>query len=206
MAYKEHRVKISAGQKRKLEKMARGGKKKQIVLQLKKGELDGDDVFLFTSSQFKKIQRAKQMKRGGIIKMSVCQIKANLRVEGGFLSMIAGLLSRFLPTIIKKVAPNLLGGLATGLVSGAVEKAVSGHGVFLQKDQHCYKVDAVEGNGLYLSPHPRLDGVYEDNNYKKSIRNGLFVLARNGRIFNGEGLLLGESSPFKNIPILGWIL
>jgi len=206
MIYQEHKVKISAVQKKKLERQARGGKQKQLILHLKKGDLDGDDVFLFTKRQLNKIEKAKRKKRGVIIKMSARQIKANMRVEGGFLSMLAGLLSSFLPTLVKKVAPSLLGGLATGLVSGAVEKAVSGHGIFLQKEGHWYKVDPVEGNGLYLSPHPHLDGVYENGGYKKNFSDGLYVRAKNGRIYNGKGLILGKNSPFKNIPLLGWIL
>ena len=50
--------------------------------------------------------------------------------------MLAGLLSRFLPAFITKVAPSLLVGVATGLVSAGVEKAVSGHGIFLRKKGH----------------------------------------------------------------------
>ena len=100
MIYQEHKVKISAVQKKKLERQARGGKQKQLILHLKKGDLDGDDVFLFTKSQLEKIDRAKQKKRGVIIKMSPRQIKANMRVEGGFLSVLAGLLSSFLPTLV----------------------------------------------------------------------------------------------------------
>ena len=35
--------------------------------------------------------------------------------------------------------------------------------------------------------------------------NGLYI-RRGSSICDGEGLLLGPSSPFKKIPILGWIL
>ena len=120
-----------------------------------------------------------------------------MRVEGGFLELLAGLASRLLPTLISKVAPALMGGLATGLVSAGVEKAIGGHGLFLHKKNRCYKVEPVEGDGLFLSPHPRLDGVYGE---------GLFVRTNDGSVYDGKGLLLGSKSPFKNIPVLGWIL
>jgi hypothetical protein len=185
-----------------LEKYGRG--KKQLVLHLKNNELSGDDVFLFTKQQVKKLNDAKRTgKRKINIVMSTRQVRANLRVEGGFLGMLAGLLSRFLPAFITKVAPSLLGGIATGLVSAGVEKAVSGHGIFLRKKGHVYKVEPVEGDGLYLSPHPHLDGTYENNKYAD--QDGLLVRDKDGTIYDGNGLLLGANSPFKNIPILGWI-
>ena len=112
-----------------------------------------------------------------------------MRAEGGFLGMLAGLASRFLP--------SLLGGLATGIISAGVEKAVKGHGIFLCKQGHRYRVEPVEGNGLYLSPHPELDGVDGD---------GLYLRSPDGSIQDGKGLLLGANSPFKNIPILGLLL
>ena len=67
----------------------------------------------------------------------------------GFLGMLASLAARILPT--------LLGGLATGLVSGAVEKAVSGSGLYLQKRGHgnnAARIQVVKGNGIYLTSHP----------------------------------------------------
>ncbi len=200
--YEKYKVKISDRERRRLEKYGRG--KKQLVLHLKNNELSGDDVFLFTKQQVKKLNDAKRTgKRKINIVMSTRQVRANLRVEGGFLGMLAGLLSRFLPAFITKVAPSLLGGIATGLVSAGVEKAVSGHGIFLRKKGHVYKVEPVEGDGLYLSPHPHLDGTYENNKYAE--QDGLLVRDKNGTIYDGNGLLLGKNSPFKNIPILGWI-
>ena len=55
------------------------------------------------------------------IKVSKKQVKANTEHHGGFLGTLLGLASKVLPT--------LLGGLATGLISGGIEKAVSGHRV-----------------------------------------------------------------------------
>ena len=61
---------------------------------------------------------------------------------------------------------------------------------------HCVKVDPVEGNGLYITPHSRLAVVSGDGLYLKC----------GASIYDGRGLLLGPHSPFKNIPILGWIV
>ena len=39
----------------------------------------------------------------------------------------------------------------------------------------------------------------------ESYGEGLY-LKKEGKVFDGQGLLLGENSPFKNIPILGLLL
>ena len=50
------------------------------------------------------------------------------------------------------------------------------------------------GNGPYLAPHPRfVEG------------DGMFLKHGND-ISDGAGLLMGKNSPFKNIPVLGWLL
>ena len=62
-----------------------------------------------------------------------------------------------LAILAARVLPTLLGGLATGLVSGAVEKVVSGSGIYLQKrgsGDNAARIQVVKGNGLYLTPHP----------------------------------------------------
>ena len=47
-----------------------------------------------------------------------------------------------------------------------------------------------ESDGLYLAPHPG---------------NGLF-LKHGEDISDGAGLVMGKNGPFKNIPVLGWLL
>ena len=52
----------------------------------------------------------------------------------------------------------------------------------------------MKGDGLYLAPHPRfVEG------------DGLF-LKHGEDISDGAGLLMGKNSPFKNIPVLEWLL
>ena len=146
---------------------------------------DGDDVIALTPGQLVKIERAMAAgKKVTTIRMSRKQVRANVKVEGGFLSTLLRLATKFLPT--------LLGGLATGLVSAGVEKAVKGgNGLYLGKKGHgTVQVDIVDGGGAILTPCE-----YEG-------RNGLYF-RHNGQVFEGKGLLLGENSPFKNVPILG---
>ena len=149
--------------------------------------------FLLTHSQLKRLERAKSMNKLTMnLKLSKKQVKANAEHRGGFLGALLGLASRFLPT--------LLGGLATGLISGGVEKAVSGRGVgdglYLYKSGQGAKIIPIRGGGVQLMPNKKLHGVCGD---------GLFV-KRGSQIYDGRGLLLGKNSPFKNIPILGLIL
>ena len=89
---------------------------------------------------------------------------------------------------------------ATGLLSGGINKAISGsgaavgNGLYLHKHDNCYRVQKCKGNGLYLAPHPRF--VEGDE---------LFLKHGNG-ISDGAGLLMGKNSTFKNIPVLRWLL
>ena len=79
------------------------------------------------------------------------------------------------------------------------EEEASGSGMskwYLQKNGKCYRVNFVEGNGLYLNPRRK----------RISMRGDGLYLKHGGEIYEGNGLLLEKNSPFKNIPILGWIL
>ena len=95
------------------------------------------------------------------------------KCPSGFLGVLAGLAAKALPAI--------LGGLDTGLVSGGVEKAISGHGIYLHpsgrqlsgvdglhlhKSGHCVKVEPIKGKGLQLTPR-KLVGVHGDGLYLK---------------------------------------
>ena len=68
--------------------------------------------------------------------------------------------------------------------------------MYLQKHGRCYGLHKCDGNGLKLTPRPLLPGIRG---------NGLYVRVGSS-IYDGQGLILGSKSPFKNIPILGWIL
>ena len=68
--------------------------------------------------------------------------------------------------------------------------------MYLQKDGRCFGLQRHGRKGINFTPRPLLAGVHG---------NGLYLRAGSS-IYNGEGLLLGPQSPFKKIPILGWIL
>ena len=201
--YTEHEVKISAGEKKRLEAKLRQGRErggltqKTLTIKTDNGGVGGDKVMLLlTRQQIARLQKARSP--ATIIKMRKRQILANMKVEGGFLGMLAGLAARALPT--------LLTGLASGVLSGVVENAITsnssrkktnGNGVYIQKGKHCYRADPVKGGGLFLSRaahrYPRhTDGIY--------VQDGPKVQR------TGKGILFGKNSPFRNIPILGWLL
>ena len=92
-----------------------------------------------------------------------------------------------------KALPTLLGGLATGVISSGVEKAIAGNGLFLgQRGMGTANIEGNE-NGIVLTP-------VQDEKI-----NGLY-LKHDGQIIQGKGLLFGPNSPFKDIPILGLLL
>ena len=152
--------------------------------------VDGDDLLLLTPGQIVKFKNAKNEGKKEIsLRFSRKQVKANLRHEGGFLGTLLSMAAKVLPT--------LLGGLATGVIGGLTEKAIKGSGLYLgKKGRGVSQIHLVEGGGLYLSPlfHPTEDDY-----------DGLYLKHEN-EVYKGAGLILGKDSPFKNIPILGWIL
>ena len=152
---------------------------------------EGDDTLLLTPGQLIKMRNAKnEGKKSIILRFSRKQVRANVQHEGGFLSTILAVASKVLPT--------LLTGLATGALSGLVEKAITkkGSGLYLSKrGRGVSEIHLVEGGGLYLSPpfFPKVD-----------YPHGLWMV--DGNRTYGAGLILGKDSPFRNIPLLGWLL
>ena len=76
---------------------------------------------------------------------------------------------------------------------------VDGDGIkmYLRKSGKCYNLKKTKDGGMHISSRPKLTSVYAD---------GLYLRRANSNIHRGEGLILGENSPFKNIPLLGLIL
>ena len=164
---------------------------KDKVMLIKINLQEGDDILLLTPGQIIKIRDAKiEGKQSIILRFSRKQVQANIKHEGGFLSAIM--------SVASKVLPTLLTGLASGLIGGLAEKAISksGNGLFLGKrGRGVSKIHLVEGGGLYLSPlfQP------EEEDYE-----GLWM--KDGDHTYGAGLILGKDSPFRDIPLLGWLL
>ncbi len=179
MVYEKYNVNIKKRQEDKLQAAVKT--KKAVSLRLSKNDLTGGHMLLLTKAQINNINKAKVQNKGVTLKLSGKQIEANMEVEGGFLGMLAALAARFLPT--------LLGGLATGAISGGIEKAISGSGIekdgfFLQKDGKCCE-GTFSGQGLYLNP----------SNYRAQYGDGLYLRA-GGQIYAGGSIL-------NKIPIIG---
>ena len=166
----------------------------KIRLKGKKG-VDNEHTLLLTRGQIDSINRVRSMgkRKFKTIRMSRNQIEKNISHQGGFLSFLAGLASKALPMLAK----GLAGGFMSGVADQVLGNKKSGDGLYLFKRGHCIKVEPVKGNGLYLTPH--------SSENHAGVGDGLY-LKRGDAVHNGEGLILWKNSPFKNVPILGWIL
>ena len=192
--YTDVYVNISDTQREKLKRAIDAGCA-TTTLNLKNTDLQGEHKLALTNSQANKLQKAIERGKRVTFRMSKKQLKHNLKVEGGFLGLLAGLAARALPMIAKTVLPALGVGALSGLASTGVSKAM-GSGLYLKKGGLISRVET-DGRGLYLSPY-KGKGL-------KSYGDGLY-LKQGGSIYDRKGLLLGPNSPFANIPILGAIL
>ena len=187
MSYIQYHMTVSAGQKEKLQNAV--NTKKAVSLRLSKDNLVGNDMFLLTQAQTKQIEKGKQQNKGVTLKLSGKQIQANVKAEGGFLGFLANLASKAVPFIAKTVLP----GVASGLISGSIEKAISGSGVekdgfFIQTDgKNCIE-GVYTGNGLFLNP----------SGYRAQYGNGLF-LNSGGNVYEGGSVL-------RQMPILSGLI
>ena len=127
--------------------------------------------------------------------MSSNQLKHNKKIEGGFRGLLAGLAARALPMVARTILPALGVGALSGLASSGVQEAM-GSGLYLEKGGLVSQVET-DGYGLYSKP-------YEGKGLQ-SYGDGLY-LKQGGKLYNGNGFLLGPNSPFANIRILGAIL
>jgi len=127
--------------------------------------------------------------------MSKTQVARNMKIKGGFLSLLAGLASRAIPFIAKTVLPALGVGALPSLASTGVHKLV-GDGLHIKKGGCVCELET-DGKRVLLEP--------ADGKSLRKLGNGLY-LRKEGKIYDRKGLLLGAQSPLKNIPILGMIL
>ena len=192
--YINAKVNISEGQKEKLQHAIKSNCP-TVSIRLGYEDPKGNDILAVTESQAKKLAKAYENKKGITIKMSLKQLKHNMKVEGGFLGLLAGLAARALPMLAKTVLPALGVGALSGLASTSEQKAM-GSGLYLKKGGLVKQVET-DGHGLYLKPY-KGKGL-------NSYGDGLY-LKQGGKLYDGKGLLLGPNSPFANIPILGAIL
>ena len=192
--YVKVKVNISEGQKRKLRNALQVGG--PVSIRLGHEDFDGDDVITLTNSQVNKIEKAYEGGKGVTIKMSNAQLAHNMKVEGGFLGLLARLAVRALPMLTKTVLPALGVGALTGLASSGVQKVMgtgttkkSGQGLYLKKGGCVCQVET-DGKGLYLSPA-------SGSGFSK-VGSGLY-LRRGGQLYDGSDL-------WSHIPIVGPLL
>ena len=170
--------------------------KKGVTLCFPKGGIRGDHVLLLTPAQINRLDKPQVQGKRIQIRLSAKHVARNVSYTGGFIGMLASLAARAIP-LVAHALPTILSGLTTGLLSGGINKVISGKGVgdglYLHKHDKCYRVQKMKGYGLYLAPRPRfIEG------------DGLF-LKHGEDISDGAGLLMWKNGPFKNIPVLGWL-
>ena len=112
MSYTNVSVNISENQQQKLKHAVDA--KSPVSIRLDYEDLCGSDVLALTNSQLNRMKKAFQNGKGITIKMSKRQVVHNMKTEGGFVSMLAGLAAKALPILAKTLLPTL----ATGTLSG----------------------------------------------------------------------------------------
>jgi len=147
-----------------------------LSLRLSHEDLVGNDVIAVTQSRLKKAHEAG---KGVTIKMSSTQVAHNMKVQGGFLPLLASLASQAIPFLTGTVLPAPRVGALSGLASTGVQKLV-GNGLYITKGGCVCEVET-DGRGLYLEPTTG-KGV-------SKLGDGLY-LKNEGKIYDGKRLFL----------------
>ena len=123
-SYQKFQVILSEGQKEKLRRYFQ--KKAPMTLRLSHNQLSGGrgDELLLTRTQINKIEKSKRDGTGTDIKISIAQMRK--QSGGNLFSALLPLARTALPQILKTVGLSA----STGAVSGGVEKAIKGEGLF----------------------------------------------------------------------------
>ena len=99
----------------------------------------GDHVLLLTPTQINRLDKAQVEGRRAHLRMSGRQVAKNISYTGGFLGMLESLAARAVP-LAARALPTNLKGLTTGLLSGGINKAISGDELYLHKHDKSYRV------------------------------------------------------------------
>ena len=138
-------MRISEGQKDKLKK-AFECNCESITIRFKFLDLHGEDVIALTKSQLDRLVKAYEEKKGMTIRMAKTQLAHNMKIEGGFLPALAGLILFLTGTVL----PALGVGALSGLASTAVQKLI-GNGLYLKGGDSLCRIET-DGEGMYLGP------------------------------------------------------
>ena len=97
--YTSAKMRISEGQKDKLKK-AFESNCESITIRLTFSDLHGEDAIAITKSQLDRLMQAYEAKKGMIIKTSKTQLAYNMKIDGGFLLGLAGLIPFLTRTVL----------------------------------------------------------------------------------------------------------
>ena len=115
ISYTNDKVRISEGQKDKLKK-AFECNCESITIRLMFTDLHSEHIIAITKSQLDRLVKAYEAKQGMTIKMSRTQLAYNMKIEGGFLPMLAGLIPFLTGTVLPALGVESLSGLASTCV------------------------------------------------------------------------------------------
>ena len=163
MNYTNVHVNISVNKQQKLKHAV--DTKSPVSIRLGHADLcGGDDVLALTNSQVNRMIKAYQDGKGITMKMSKRQVVHNMKIEGGFLGMLADLAAKALPFLAKTVLPTLATGALSGVGSALAQKATNkamGNGLYLKKGSNIAGVvrrvwgwsgeDCWSGCGVYFT-------------------------------------------------------
>ena len=109
---------------------------------------------------------AYEEKKGMTIRMSKTQLAHNMKIEGGFLPALAGLIPFLTETVLPALGVEALSGLA---ITG-VQKLI-GNGLYLKKGSGVCRIES-DGEGLYLRP--------ASGKEFETVGNGLYLMKQRG--------------------------
>ena len=143
--YTNIKMRISEGQNDKIKK-AFETNSKSITIRFKFSDLHGEDVIALTKSQVDRLVEAYEEMKGMKIRISKTQLSHNIKLEGGFLPALAGLI----PFLTENFLPALGVRALSGLGSTGVQKLIE-NGLYLKKGSGVCRTET-DGEGLYLGP------------------------------------------------------
>ena len=114
---------------------------------------------------------AYEEKKGMTIRMSKTQVAHNMKIEGGFLPALAGLIPLLTGTVLLALSVGALSGLASTGVQNLI-----GNGLYLKKGSGVCRIETDE-EGLYLVP--------TSGKGFETVGNGLYLMEQCG-LYDGS--------------------
>ena len=114
--YEIRSIPLTEAQKHKLARDVKKGCKSSVRITKKDINAEGEQLAL-SPAEGRKLDKARAQNKGIQLDLSLKTLKYNLKQEGAFLPMLAGLAAKDLPMIAKIVLPSLGVGTLSGLAS-----------------------------------------------------------------------------------------